>query len=124
MEKVVLFFLTKQGDLADRLLGARRDQAGWKTCGSPGQRDGAGKEGKTESWSSDYYCGSPEGTVQAVYCSIGREIAELMRFLQLNGKSFSSSFEHSACDWKLLAFLFLYELHLFSFQNFRDLTFV
>ena len=39
-EKVVLPFLAKQGELARRLLDARRQQGGWKTGEIPTFRDG------------------------------------------------------------------------------------
>ena len=91
MEKVVLFFLAKQGDLARRLLGARREQQGWKASETPTLRDGT-PEGMGQAWGSELSlsrddCGSDRG-LRSMYCSIGGEIAELMRFLQLNGKSF------------------------------------
>ena len=61
VEKVVLFFLAKQGELASRLLD----------------------EGANLSRYGDI----PARSLRSVYISIGGEIAELMRFLQLNGKA-------------------------------------
>lgn len=80
VEKVVLFFLSKQGELAQSLLDAHQ---ALKTTGG-----GGGSE--------DYFIGNGGGDMPAggagahsdrysIYCGIGRQIAELMRFLQLNG---------------------------------------
>ena len=90
MEKVVLFFLAKQGELASRLLDARREVYVCKTGETYICFGATTKEGEEE-WVSDSplsrYGDSPARSLRFVYLSIGGEIAELMRFLQLNGKA-------------------------------------
>lgn len=88
---MVLFFLSKQGELAQQLLDARQAPA------PPSHQGGSGSDG--------YFIGNGGGDAAGVaggdggglgsltrdtdrhgiYCGIGRQIAELMRFLQLNG---------------------------------------
>ena len=90
MEKVVLFFLAKQGELASRLLDARREVYVCKTGETYICFGATTKEGEEE-WVSDSplsrYRDSPARSLRFVYLSIGGKIAELMRFLQLNGKA-------------------------------------
>ena len=90
MEKVVLFFLAKQGELASRLLDARRKINNCKT-GETYICFGATAKEMEEEWVSDSpisrYGDSPARSLRFVYLSMGGGIAELMRFLQLNGKA-------------------------------------
>ena len=90
VEKVVLFFLAKQGELASRLLDARREFNDGKT-GETNICFGATAKEMEEEWVSDSpisrYGDSPARSLRFVYLSIGGEIDELMRFLQLNGKA-------------------------------------
>eukprot|EP00903_Cladosiphon_okamuranus_P007004 g6815.t1 len=94
VEKVVLFFLSKQGELAQQLLDARQASA------PPNQQGSSGSVGE------GYYVGDGRGDAagaagagagdgglvaiareterHGIYCGIGRQIAELLRFLQLN----------------------------------------
>lgn len=115
MEKVVLFFLSKQGELARLLLDARHPIAGGqlphpalppsqdrapKTGGGGGEGffiGGAdsGEVGSTTAIAGGDVIGgggawlvSRETDRHEIYCSIGRQIAELMRFLRLNGGFF------------------------------------
>ena len=87
IEKIVLFFLSKQGELAGDLLSSRREQRKWMAYEST-WRGGTGEDMAEEGGDdrSISYCSSPGITQHTVYCAIGREIAELMRFLHLNGK--------------------------------------
>ena len=87
VEKVVLFFLAKQVELASRLLKARREITDCKT----GVGFGATAKEMEEEWVSDSpisrYGDSPARSLRFVYLSMGGEIVRLMRFLQLNGKA-------------------------------------
>lgn len=89
VEKVVLFFLSKQGELAQLLLDARQLRPSQKDGNSAGHSgdaffvgNGAGVDAATGGIIAR------ETDRHAIYCSIGRQIAELMRFLQLNGRCF------------------------------------
>ena len=90
MEKVVLFFLAKQGELASRLLDARREITDCKT-GETYICFGATAKEMEEEWVGDSpisrYGDSPARSLRFVYISIGGEIDEIMRSLQLNGKA-------------------------------------
>ena len=90
VEKVVLSFLGKQGELARRLLNARRQQGRWETDEIPTFQNGTAnameEEGDSKVFLSCFDC-SQDRSLRSVFCSIGREIAELMQSLQLNGKS-------------------------------------
>lgn len=92
MEKVVLFFLSKQGELAQQLLDARQVPPppppshfgsgggaveGYFIDNGGGDEAGAGDGGLVTF--------ARETDRHGIYCGIGRQIAELMRFLQLNG---------------------------------------
>ncbi|CAN0408862.1 unnamed protein product [Ascophyllum nodosum] len=85
IEKIVLFFLSKEGELAGDLLSSRREQRKWMAYEST-WRGGTGEDMAEEGGDdrSISYCSSPGITQHTVYCAIGREIAELMRFLHLN----------------------------------------
>ena len=79
VEKVVLFFLAKQGELASRLLNARREINNCKT-GETYICFGATAKEMEEEWLSDSpisrYGDSPARSLGFVYLSIGGEIAE------------------------------------------------
>ncbi|CAM9985942.1 unnamed protein product, partial [Ectocarpus sp. 12 AP-2014] len=85
VEKVVLFFLSKQGELAQLLLDARQLRPSQKEGNSAGHSGdelfvGNGARGDAATGGIT----ARETDRHAIYCSIGRQIAELMRFLQLN----------------------------------------
>ncbi|CAN0265134.1 unnamed protein product, partial [Hapterophycus canaliculatus] len=111
VEKVVLFFLSKQGELARLLLDARHPiAAGQPPPPPPPGHDGAPRsaaasgdgffvgvsDGEDAGAGAVAVAGAGEGGAggawwvardadrHEIYCSIGRQIAELMRFLQLN----------------------------------------
>ena len=77
MEKVVLFFLAKQGELASRLLDARREITDFKT-GETCMCFGATAKEMEEEWVSDSpisrYGDSPARSLRFVYFTIGGEI--------------------------------------------------
>ena len=77
MEKVVLFFLAKQVELASRLLKARREITDCKT-GETYIGFGATAKEMEEEWVSDSpisrYGDSPARSLRFVYLSIGGEI--------------------------------------------------
>ena len=79
MEKVVLFFLAKQGELASRLLDARREITDCKT-GETCMCFGATAKEMEEEWVSDSpisrYGDSPARSLRFVYFTIGGEIAD------------------------------------------------
>lgn len=97
VEKVVLFFLSKQGELAQQLLDARQAPPTPSHQGGGGgedgffigngREDGAGAGGGAGAGAGDggLVTLARETNRHGIYCSIGRQIAELMRFLQLNG---------------------------------------
>ena len=79
MEKVVLFLLAKQGELASRLLDARREITDCKT-GETYICFGATAKEMEEEWVSDSpisrYGDSPARSLGFVYLSIGGEIVD------------------------------------------------
>ncbi|CAM9987390.1 unnamed protein product [Laminaria digitata] len=76
VEKVVLFFLAKQGELAKLLLDAKQGEG----TGGGGGGGGVGYQ----TLSLTVAAGGGGKDRYGIYCAVGREIAELMRFLQLN----------------------------------------
>lgn len=91
VEKVVLFFLSRQGELASELLEARRlEQAEAGGTGNYHLEAGESSE-RRESLTKQLSSSSNNphqqgGSLYGVYCNIGRQIVDLMRFLQLNGE--------------------------------------
>lgn len=89
----MLFFLSKQGELAQLLLDARQlrpsqkeDDRGLGSVGNSGDEFFYDNEAEEDAASGGSV--ARETDKHFIYCSIGREIAELMRFLQLNGGCF------------------------------------
>lgn len=80
VEKVVLFFLAKQGSLAALLLDARQQAGHVAKRGDSGMLEGP----IMDEVALDHHPSSPAARY-SVFCDIGRQIAQLMRFLQLNG---------------------------------------
>lgn len=90
---MVLFFLSKQGELAQQLLDARQTPAPPSHQGSGGGGGAAeaffigngGGEAAGAAGDGGLVTFTRETDRHGIYCGIGRQIAELMRFLQLNG---------------------------------------
>lgn len=78
---MVLFFLAKQGQLATVLLEARQGASDEALLQGMGNAGVEGSRGGSLALSSP----GPDAVRHRVYCDIGSQIAELMRFLQLNG---------------------------------------
>lgn len=90
---MVLFFLAKQGELAKLLLHARQGaHEGILTWGGSGSGAvvelGGGAATEETRVRGPSSAASPGKDKHSLYCAVGREIAELMRFLQLNGEYF------------------------------------
>lgn len=113
----MLFFLAKQGELAKLLLDAKQGvgEASYHAAAASGGggestalmraedeeearggREGGG--GGYQALSLTVAAGGGGKDRYSIYCAVGREIAELMRFLQLNGELFRSK----RAAWRLL----------------------
>lgn len=91
---MVLFFLSKQGELAQQLLDARQAPTPPSHHGGSGSIGEGFFVGNGGGDAAGAGAGAGDGGLVAItretdrigiYCGIGRQIAELMRFLQLNG---------------------------------------